>query len=173
MRKRAVGLGLALLLSVGLGACKDDDGGGGGGGRLSAAELTTQGNAVCATLDAEVKKLLDSFPVSIDFTNEQMQEYYTKVLALVDNAVASFKKLRPPSDLQSSLEAALAQLDIDRKTLAGATASPEAARNLFDTQVDPFTATNQKLATAGITACGAGSTTTTTAPPATSSTTGG
>lgn len=179
MRKRAVGLGLAVLLSMGLAACSDDgDGGaggngGGGGDRLSAAELATQGDAVCTKLDNDVKGLADSFPVSVDFTNEQMQEYYMKVLPLVDGAVTSFKALKPPEDLEQAFEAALAQLAIDRQTLEGATASPEAARNLFDTQVDPFTATNQKLAAAGITACGGTATTTTTAAAATSSTTGG
>lgn len=165
MRKRAVGLGLALLLSAGVAACSDDDGDGGGGGggdRLSAAELATQGDAVCAKLDTDVKGLADSFPVSVDFTNEQMQEYYTKILPLIDAAVTGFKALRPPEDLENAFEAALAQADIDRQTLSGGTASPEAARNLFDTQVDPFTATSQKLAAAGITACGGTATTTTT-----------
>ena len=175
MRKRAVGLGLALLLCAALGACNDDDGGDGGGGdRLSAAELTAQGDAVCAKLQTEVTALTDSFPVSIDFTPQQMQEYYTKLLPLVDGAITSFKALKPPEDLEGAYEAAMAQIDIDRQTLAGATASPEAARNLFDTGVDPFTATNQKLAAAGITSCGgtppAGSTTTA---PAATTTTGG
>ena len=175
MRKRAVGLCLALLLSAGLAACSDDgDGDGGGGDRLTAAELATQGDAVCTKLDSDVKGLADSFPVSVDFTNEQMQEYYKKVLPLVDGAVTSFKALKPPEDLEQAFEAALAQLAIDRQTLAGATTSPEAARNLFDTQVDPFTATNQKLAAAGITACGGTpASTTTTAAETTSSTTGG
>lgn len=176
MRKRAVGLGLALLLSVGLGACSDDDdGGGGGGGRLTGAELATKGDAVCTKLEADVQALVDTFPVSADFTNQQMQDFYTKLLPLVDGAEASFKALRPPDDLEEALDAALAQFTIDRQTLAGATASPEAARNLYDTGVDPFTATNQKLAAAGIKACSdsAPAATTTTGGGETTTTAGG
>lgn len=149
MRRRAVGLGLVVLSAVVLAACKNGD-----GPRLSAAQLTERGDAVCVTLDNDVKALADSLPVSITFTPDQMQDYYTRIVPLVDKAVASFKKLVPPKDLEAAYESALAQVDIDRKTLEGATRSPEAAKNLFDTRVDPFTATGQKLAAAGITACG-------------------
>jgi len=148
--KRAVGVGLSVLACMALVACGD-----GGKDRLTAAELTTKGNAVCTTLDSEVKKLADTFPVSISFTPEQMQEFYSKILPLLDRAVAGFKDLEPPEDLEGAYDSAIDQIEIDRRTLAGATNSPAAAKNLFDTQVDPFTATNQKLAAAGITACGA------------------
>lgn len=149
MGKRAVGLGLAVLAFVALGAC-----GGGGAKRLTAAALTAQGDAVCTTLDSDVKALADKLPVSITFTPEQMQDYFTRILPLIDKAVASFKKLEPPKDLEAAYDSALTQEEIDRKTLEGATKSPAAAKNLFDAQVDPFTATGQKLAAAGITACG-------------------
>lgn len=149
MGKRAVGLGLALLAGgMSLAACGGDE------KRLTAAELTTKGNAVCAKLDADVKKLADTLPVSISFTPDQMQTFYTKILPLLDRAVAGFKKLEPPKDLEDAYDSALDQIQIDRRTLAGATNSPEAAKNLFDTGVDPFTATDQKLRAAGITGCG-------------------
>lgn len=173
MGMRAVGLGLAALAGLALVACGSDD------ERLTAAELTTRGDAVCKALQVDALALGDSFPVSITFTPEQMQDYYTKLLPLVDKAVAGFKALEPPKDLEGAFDSALTQVAIDRTTLKGATSSPAAAKNLFDTGVDPFTATNQKLAAAGITACGgtppadgSGSTTSTTAG-ATSSTTAG
>ena len=149
MRNRAVGLGLVVLACVALVACGGDE-----KDRLTADELTAKGDAVCVTLDNDVKALADTLPVSITFTPEQMQDYYKKIVPLVDKAVASFKALEPPKDLEAAFDSALAQVDIDRKTLVGATGSPAAAKNLFDTRVDPFTATNQKLAAAGITACG-------------------
>lgn len=152
MRTRAVGLGLVVLAGIATAAC-----GGSDTKRLTAAELTARGNAVCTTLDGEVKALADSFPASITFTPEQMQDFYKKILPLVDKAVAGFEELEPPADLEPAFDSALEQVKTDRRTLAGATNSPQAAKNLFDTGVDPFTATNQKLAAAGITACGGGS----------------
>lgn len=149
MRKRAVGLALVVLACVALAACGGDE-----KDRLTAAQLTAKGDAVCATLDNDVKALADSLPVSITFTPEQMQDYYKKIVPLVDKAVASFRALEPPKDLEAAYDAALVQVDLDRKIFVGATGSPAAAKNLFDTRVDPFTATNQKLAAAGITACG-------------------
>lgn len=163
MGKRAVGLGLVVLACAVLVAC-----GGDGTKRLTAAELTSRGNAVCAKLDTDVKAVADGF-TGITFTPQQMQDFYTKIVRLVDNAVTSFKALEPPKDLEQVYDSALNQVAIDRTTLAGATKSAAAAKNLFDTGVDPFTATNQKLAAAGITACrdngapdsdGAGSSTT-------------
>lgn len=150
--QRRVGLGLVVMACVALAGC----GGGGGGGkdRLTAAELTAKGDAVCVTLDNDVKALADSLPTSITFPPEQMQAYYKRIVPLIDKAVKSFKALKPPKDLEGAYESALVQVDIDRKTLVGATSSPAAAKNLFDTRVDPFTATGQKLAAAGITACG-------------------
>lgn len=149
MRKRAVGLGLVAVAFVALAAC-----GGGGKDRLTAAQLTAKGDAVCVTLDNDVKALADSLPTSITFPPEQMQAYYKRIVPLIDKAVTSFKALTPPKDLEAAYDSALVQVDIDRKTLVGATSSPAAAKNLFDTRVDPFTATGQKLAAAGITACG-------------------
>lgn len=182
MRKRAVGLGLVVLAMLALAGC------GGNTKRLTAAQLTAQGNAVCTGFDAKLKAVVESFPPSLDFPPAQMQDFWKKLLPLVDDAIASFKALTPPKDLEVAYRAALDQFGIDRRTLEGGTQSPAAAKNLFDTGVDPFTATNQKLATAGITACGgtpeagsepgASSTTApkgtpTTAAPATPTTTGG
>lgn len=150
MGKRAVGIGLVVLVCTALAACGDD----GGGTRLTAAELTAKGDAVCTKLDDDVKALATTLPVSITFTPDQMKEFYTKLVPLLDQAVTGFKALAPPEDLETAFDSALEQIEIDRRTLVGATSSPEAARNLYDTQVDPFTATNQKLAAAGITACG-------------------
>ena len=149
MRTRAVGLGLVVAACVALAACGEDD-----TQRLTAEQLTTQGDAVCVKLDNDVKALADTLPVSITFTPQQMQDYYKQIVPLLDQAVLSFKKLVPPEDLEAAYESALTQVEIDRKTLVGATSSPAAAKNLFDTRVDPFTATGQKLAAAGITACG-------------------
>lgn len=148
MQKRAVGLGLVIAALLTMVACGSDK------KRLTSAELTTQGNAVCTKLDTEVKALADTFPVTVTFTPAQMQDFYKKILPLVDKAVSGFKSLTPPKDLEDVYDAALTQVGLDRKTLAGATNSPEAAQKLFDVQEDPFTATNQKLAAAGITACG-------------------
>lgn len=168
MGKRALGLGLVVAVSLALAGCGDD------GTRLTAQELAAKGNAACTNLDKDVKALADSFPVSLNFTPEQMQDFYRKIVPLVDKAVADFKKLDPPKDLEGAFDSAMEQIDIDKRTLVGATASPEAAKRLFDTGVDPFTATNQKLAAAGITACGGtpagGESSTTTAPAATTTT---
>ncbi|MGI8684324.1 MAG: hypothetical protein ACR2MO_04410 [Acidimicrobiales bacterium] len=162
--KRAVGLGLVVLACMALVACGND--GDGGGERLSAAQLTTKGDAVCEKLDADVKTAADTVETGITFTPEKMQEFYTKLLPVIDDAVEGFKALEPPQDLEDAYDSAIEQIQIDRKTLAGATNSPDAAKKFYDTGVDPFTATGQKLAAAGITACGsdaAGDTTTTTA----------
>lgn len=164
MRRRAVGLAMVVLACVALVGCGSDK------KRLTAADLTAQGDAVCTTLDGDVKALADTFPVTVNFTPKQMQDFYRKIVPLVDKAVASFKALTPPKDLEKAYQSALTQIGIDRTTLSGATSSEAAAKNLFDTQVDPFTATNQKLAAAGITACGgtppAGSATSSTSTPA-------
>lgn len=173
MGKRAVGLGLVVLACMALVACSNDgDGGSGSGDRLTAAELTTKGNAVCARLKKDVLAAADTVETGITFTAEKMQEFNTKLLPVVDRAIAGFQALKPPADLEPALDSAIEQAEIDRKTLAGATTSPEAARNYFDTGVDAFTATGQKLAAAGITACrDETATTTTTAAGITDSTT--
>ncbi len=160
MRTRSFLVGLVVLACVGMGACSDDDDsdGGGTGDRLSAAELATKGNAVCTKLDADVKKLASQFDNTIIFTPPQMLELYKKLLPLVDKAIEDFGDLNPPANLDAKYDDALAQLGQDRKGLADATASEEAAKKLFDTGVDPFTATNEKLAAVGITACSDSST---------------
>lgn len=180
MRSRAVVVGLVLLVGVGLAACSDDDDGGGGGdGRLSAQELATQGDAVCRKFAADYVELASAYQESPVFTEAQMQELYTKMVPLVDNALASFKDLEPPADLESKYDEALVQFEQDRQTLVKASGSQEEARRFYDAQTDPFTATNQKLTAVGITACGSsagggdatGETTSSTAAPETSSTT--
>jgi len=168
--KRAVGLGLVVMACMALVAC-NDDGGGGSGDRLTAAELTTKGNAVCAKLKQDVLAAADTVETGITFTAEKMQEFNTKLLPVVDRAIAGFKALKPPADLEPALDSAIEQAEIDRKTLAGATTSPEAARNYFDTGVDAFTATGQKLAAAGITGCRDETATTTTTAAATTGST--
>lgn len=156
MRTRSIFAGLVVIACLGLAACSnDDDPGGGGGDRLSAAELATRGDAVCTKLDADVKELASQFDNTIIFTPAQMLDLYKKTLPLVDEAIASFKELNPPTNLEAKYDEALAQLDTDRKTLADATASEEAAKKLFDAGVDPFTDSNEKLAAVGITACSA------------------
>jgi hypothetical protein len=180
VRSRAVVVGLVLLAVVGLAACSDDDDGGGGGDRLSAAELTSQGDAVCRKFATEVQDLGEDYQQSVTFTEAQMQEFYTKMVPLVDDALSSFRDLDPPADLETQYEAALAQFEQDRGTLVKASETPEEARRFYDAQTDPFTATNEKLTAVGITACGSGAgggeasgESTTTTAPATSSTTAG
>lgn len=151
MGKRAVGLGLVVLACLALVGCKDD--GGGGGGRLTAAELTTQGNAVCTVVKEEVVKAAETVVTGITFTPEKMQEFYTKLVPVLDKAIAGFKKLNPPSDLEPALDAAIEQAELDQRTLVGASKSQEAAKNFYDVGVDPFIATGQKLLAAGINGC--------------------
>lgn len=153
MGKRAVELGLVVLACLALAGCSDDKGGGGGGDRLTAAELTTQGNAVCTAVKEDVVAAADTVETGITFTPEKMQEFYTKLVPVLDKAIAGFKKLNPPEDLEPALDSAIEQAELDQKTLVGATNSQEAAKNFYDVGVDPFTATGQKLLAAGITGC--------------------
>ncbi|MGH9283764.1 MAG: hypothetical protein ACRD0S_12620 [Acidimicrobiales bacterium] len=156
MRSRALVVALAVVACLGLAACSDDDDGGesgGGGGRLTSTQLAQRGDAVCRALDAEVKDLAETFEDTIIFTGAQMLELYTKMVPLVDKAITSFKGLQPPSDLATRYQEALTQLETDRQSLVAATADEQAARRLYDGGTDPFTASNEKLAVAGITAC--------------------
>jgi len=150
VRMRVVGAGLALMALVTAGACGDD---GGGGDRLTQAELAARGDAVCTRLDGEVKAVAAEFEPSITFTPEQMQDLWGRLVPKVDAAIADFEELEPPEDLEAKLDEAVAQAKSDRGKLVDAAKSPEAAKILFDSQEDPFTATNEKLAAVGITAC--------------------
>ena len=140
---------LVLACSMGLASCGGDD-------RLTQAELATKGDEVCRKLAADVKKLASEFDAGIIFPPEQMQALFTKMVPLVDNAIAAFKDLNPPEDLETKYDAAVAQMAKDRTTLVAATKSPDAAKKLYDDGVDPFQSTNTKLAAAGITACDTG-----------------
>lgn len=142
---------VAVAAAVGLAAC-----GGGDDEGLTRAELASRGDAVCRDLDAEVKKAAAEFQDEPQFTPEQMQALYKKLVPLVDDAVEDFKGLDPPEDLEAEYDAALDQIEKDRRTLVGATESQESAQRFYEAQVDPFTATNEKLAAVGITACGGG-----------------
>lgn len=140
-------VGLVAVGSMALAACSDDD------DRLTRAELAAQGDAVCNRLGVEVKKLASQFDATIIFPPEQMQELYTKMVPLVDRAIADLKALEPPKDLEAKYAAATAQMAKDRQTLVAATESPASAKKLYDGQVDPFAATGQRLTEVGITAC--------------------
>ena len=179
MRTRAVVLALVAVAGLGLSSCSDDDDGATGSGDgsakgLSAKELATRGDAVCTRFAGEVQKLASEFDQTIIFTPDQMQALYTKMVPLVDGAIAEFKSLDPPATLDEKYDAALAQMEVDRQKLVTASESQESAKKLYDDGVDPFQSTNEKLAAAGITACSGGSaaggdasgevTTTTTAP---------
>jgi hypothetical protein len=145
VRKVVIGAGLAML-GLAVGAC------GGGGDSLTAAEVAARGDAVCNRLDGEVKAVAAEFP-QITFTPEQMQELWQKLVPKVDAAIEDFEDLDAPGELEGRLDEAVEQARADREKLVRASASPEAAKALFDTGEDPFTATNEKLAAAGITAC--------------------
>lgn len=156
MGKRGVGLGLVLVALLATAACGDDgdgDGGGGGGDRLTQAELASRGNAVCNSLDADVKALAGEFEQTITFPPEQMRELFQKLVPVVDRALAEFEELEPPEDLEAKYQEALDQAAEDRQKLVAAGESTEAARMLFESNQDPFTATNEKLAAVGITGC--------------------
>lgn len=146
MRKVVIGAGLAML-ALGVGACGGDD------ERLTAAEVSARGDAVCSRLDGEVKAVAAEFPQTITFTPDQMQELWKKLVPKVDAAIEDFEELDAPEELQGKLDEAVEQAKADRAKLIEASGSPEAAKALFDTGEDPFTATNEKLAAAGITAC--------------------
>jgi hypothetical protein len=146
VRKVAIGAGLAML-ALGFGAC------GGGSESLTAAEVAARGDAVCSRLDGEVKAVAAEFPQTITFTPEQMQELWQKLVPKVDAAIEDFEDLDAPEELEDKLDEAVQQAKADREKLVEAGASPEAAKALFDTGEDPFKATNEKLAAAGITAC--------------------
>lgn len=146
MRKVAIGAGLAML-AVAVGAC------GGGSESLTAAEVAARGDAVCNRLEGEVRAVAAEFPQTITFTPEQMQELWQKLVPKVDAAIDDFEELDGPEELEGRLDEAVEQARTDRTKLVEASESPEAAKALYDTGVDPFTATNEKLAAAGITAC--------------------
>ncbi|HET7489209.1 MAG TPA: hypothetical protein VFJ85_14860 [Acidimicrobiales bacterium] len=165
MGKRAMALGLVMAAVLALGACGDNT------KRLTATELTTKGNAICLTFSSEVKKIADTFPASVDFTPAQKQDFYHKLLTPLAKAISDFKALTPPKKLAKTYDAAMKQIDIDRQTLEGAGGSQEAAQRLYETGVDPFAATGQKLAAAGITACGGEPPAASTSVPAATSTT--
>ena len=157
MRKRAVGMGLVLVAMMATAACGGDDDGDdredAGGTRLTQAELATRGDAVCNRLDAEVKQLANEFEPSITFTPEQMQQLFQKLVPVVDTAITDFEELEPPENLEAKYDEALQQAADDRQRLVAASESQESARMLFEGGQDPFTATNEKLAAVGITAC--------------------
>lgn len=147
MRKVVIGAGLAML-ALGVGACGGDD-----DERLTAAEVSARGDAVCSRLDGEVKAVATEFPNTITFTPEEMQQFWQKLVPKVDAAIEDFEELDGPEDVQGKLDEAVEQAKADREKLVEASGSPEAAKALYDTGVDPFTATNEKLAAAGITGC--------------------
>lgn len=157
VRKRAVGMGLVLVAMMATAACGGDDDGddgeGAGGTRLTQAELATRGDAVCNRLDAAVKQLANEFEPSITFTPEQMQQLFQKLVPVVDTAITDFEELEPPENLEAKYDEALQQAADDRERLVAASESQESARMLFEGGQDPFTATNEKLAAVGITAC--------------------
>lgn len=165
MRTRAVVLALVAVAGLGLSSCSDDDDGDGetgGNGNgpakgLSAKELATRGDAVCTRFAGEVQKLAAEFDQTIIFTPEQMQTFYTKLVPLVDGAIAEFKALDAPSALDEKYDAAVAQMEVDRQKLVSAAESQDSAKKLYDERVDPFQSTNEKLAATGITACSGGS----------------
>ena len=176
MRKRALVLGLVLGAMAATAACGGDD-----DERLTQAELASRGDAVCNRLDTEVKKLANEFPSTITFTPDQMQELFQKLAPKVDAAIAEFEELDPPENLAAKYQEALEQVRSDRQKLVAAGETPDAARELFESGEDPFTATNAKLADVGITACsddtgategdaGAGATTSSTEPSESTST---
>ena len=151
-KARRLGVVLVLVMAA-AGACGGDDD---GGERLTSAELASRGDAVCNRLDGEVKKLAGEFPDTITFTPPQMQELFQKLVPKVDTAIEEFEDLTPPEDLEAKYDEALAQAGEDRKKLVAAGESPDAARTLFESGEDPFSATNEKLAAVGITACSDG-----------------
>jgi hypothetical protein len=147
VRKGAVvGAGLAMVALVAGGCSGDDD-------RLTAAEVSARGDAVCERFQGEVTAVAAEFPQSITFTPQQMQEFWQKLVPKIDAAIEDFEEIEPPKDLEDEMAAAVAQAGKDRETLVAAGESPEAAQALYESQQDPFAATNEKLAAVGITAC--------------------
>lgn len=153
MRKRAFGVGLVLLVAgVGLAACGDDDEDGGGG--LTRAELAARGDTVCRDFELDVQKVAAEFATTPQYTPAQMQEFWTKLVPVVDGAITKFEELDPPKDLETQYQAALDQIQKDREKLVVASKTQEDAERLYQSGQDPFTATNERLSAVGITECG-------------------
>jgi hypothetical protein len=88
----------AVLL---LAAC----GGGGGGTRLSRDAYVAKANALCAQLAKERKRL--GTPSSI----AAIPAYMDKALPILDASLKKLHALRPPADMEESVDAVLQKVD--------------------------------------------------------------
>jgi len=94
MRMRAVAVGASVLA---LAAC----GGGGGGTRLSRDAYITKANAICAKLAAERKAL--KAPTSL----AEEPPYIDRALPLLDAGLSDLGALKPPANMETSVDALL------------------------------------------------------------------
>lgn len=101
-RSAAALLGVALLVA----GC-----GGGGGGRLSRDAYVTKADAICRAADAQRRKLRAPTTVA------GIPAYVDRALPLLDAALKRLRSLRPPSEMEQSVNAWLKTNDETRKVL--------------------------------------------------------
>jgi hypothetical protein len=148
MRNSRYAATIVLLFLVGAAAgCGDSE------DRLTAAELTTQGNAVCTDVDKEFEKAFANFDDSEEPTPAQMQEFAATAAEITDDAIGRFEELKPPEDLEGEWDDILEDARAAQQQLEEAGEDREAAARLFSSEEDPFEGVNAGLEKLGITAC--------------------
>jgi hypothetical protein len=86
---------------------------GGGSDSLSAEELRTQADAICADADARTDAIAD--PTS----EEELVPAYTELLSIQRDSISRLKELSPPSELESTWNEAISLQEEQVATLQG------------------------------------------------------
>jgi len=142
---------VAAVAAVGLGACGD-----GGGERLTAEELRTRANAICADLQEDVQGAFADLQPDDEPT--AYQGAIAKLLVVVDDAAERLADLEPPAELEARYDEALAAFAQGEEAVREAGRTPEASATVFAGETDPFDEANAAFDGLGLTTCGTGST---------------
>jgi plastocyanin len=142
---RALAVVVALLTALFVG-CGDD------GDRLTAVELSDQGNAICEDTRREVDAAFERVSADGEPTAVEMQQIARTAAESTQTAIDRFAALEPPEDVEDEWDDILDLARDAQGRLEEGSRTVEATQELFESE-DPFEEINRRLAAVGVTAC--------------------
>ncbi len=156
-RARLGGVLPVLLVGLIAGACGGEDAPKRSGPRLSKEQLLAEGNAVCTTLNAEVKAIIDRLVTRDEApTAKQAQEALRDLVPLYKKAADQLRVLNPPKADEKTVDQFLVLYDIAVEKLEEASKEAARAEIFFNSDDDPFRSALEAADRYDLDRCGTG-----------------
>lgn len=136
---------LGLIVAMTMAACD------GGGERLTEEEFVTQANDACEEGNQAIADAADEISASgAQPTDDQLEDFVGMIVTAIQGQIDAIAALNPPEDLESDVDAMIAELQSSLDELEGQGAAA------LQSQENPFAQANEMAGDLGLTVCAEG-----------------